>query len=99
MQRVIYQNILGETVVFYHAPYVLNRVQGVGMNEMRLNTISGVAQQGASLRSINRESRKVKLSMHLMANSREEMYRLRSELAGRLSPDKAFDGVKRAKLF
>lgn len=99
MQKIIYQNILGETVTFCHAPYVLSRVQGVGMSEMQMGTVCGPEQQGETLTNIRREGRRVKLTLHLMAGSRAEMYRLRSELLGRLSPEKAFDGVKRAKLF
>lgn len=99
MQKLIYQNILGETVTFCHAPYVLCRVQGVGMGERQLGTVYGVEQQGETLKSIRRESRRVKLTLHLMAGNRREMYRLRSELLGILSPEKAFDGERRARLF
>ncbi|MBE5778517.1 MAG: phage tail family protein [Clostridiales bacterium] len=98
MQKLIYQNILGETVTFYHAPFVLRRVQGVGLSEMHIGTTAGQEQQGESLRSIRRESRRVKVTLHLMAGNRQEMYRLRSELLGCLSPEKAFDGQRRAKL-
>jgi hypothetical protein len=99
VQKLIYRNILGETVTFCHAPYVLNRVQGVGMNELQLSTVCGAQQQGQTLKSIRRESRRVKLTLHLMAGNRGEMYRLRSELLGVLSPEKAFDGERRAQLF
>ena len=98
MQRLIYENILGEQVEFYHAPFVLCSVQGTGMNELKISAVSGSYQQGEVITGLKRESRRVKVALHLMAKSREELYRLRSELVGRLSPDKAFDGTKRARI-
>lgn len=98
MQKLIYQNLRGENVAFFHAPFVLCKVRGVGMNDVKITASSGAYQQGESLVSLRREARKVKVTLHLMAASREEMYRLRSQLLSALSPDKAFDGENRARL-
>ena len=98
MQKLIYENILGERVEFFHAPFVLCSVQGTGLNELKISAFSGAYQQGEVITALKRESRRVKVSLHLMANSREELYRLRCQLAGKLSADKAFDGVNRARI-
>lgn len=98
MQKLIYQNLRGQQAVFFHAPYILCKVRGVGMSDVNVTAVSGAYQQGESVASLRREGRRVKLTLHLMASSREEMYRLRSELIGILSPDRAFDGENRARI-
>lgn len=98
MQKLIYQNILGEQVAFFHAPYVLCKVRGVGMSDVKITTVGGAYQQGETIAGLRREGRKVKLTLHLMASTREELYRLRSDLLRILSPDRAFDGTNRARL-
>ena len=98
IQKLIYENLHGETAVFFHAPWVLCRVKGVGMSDVKVVAAEGAYQQGESITGLRRESRTVKVTLHLLAPSRQEMYRLRSELLGVLSPDKAFDGTNRARL-
>ncbi|MDD3336795.1 MAG: phage tail family protein [Eubacteriales bacterium] len=98
MQKLIYQNIRGQQAVFFHEPYILCKVRGVGMSDVDVTAVSGAYQQGESVTALRREGRKVKLTLHVMASSRKEMYRLRRELLGILSPSLAFDGVNRAKL-
>lgn len=98
MQKLSYQNILGETVAFYHAPFVFCKARGLGMSDVDVSASAGAYQQGESVTTLRREGRRVKLTLHLMASDREALYRLRSQLLGVLSPDKAFDGVNRAKL-
>ena len=98
IQKLIYENLHGETAVFFHAPWVLCRVRGVGMSSLRVTAAEGAYQQGEDIPGLRREGRTVKATLHLMASSRQEMYRLRSELLGVLSPDKAFDGTRRARL-
>ena len=84
--------------MFFHAPWVLCRVKGVGMSDVKVVAAEGAYQQGESITGLRREGRTVKVTLHLLAGSRQEMYRLRSELLGILSPDKAFDGTRRARL-
>ena len=84
--------------MFFHAPWVLCRVRGVGMSDVKVVAAEGAYQQGESITSLRREGRTVKATLHLMASSRQEMYRLRSELLGILSPERAFDGTNRARL-
>ena len=98
MQKLIYQNILGQQAVFFHAPFILCKVRGVGMSDVKATAVSGAYQQGESIVGLRREGRKVKLALHLMASDRTEMYRLRSGLLETLSADRAFDGTNRAKL-
>lgn len=98
IQKLIYENLHGETAVFFHAPWVLGRVKGVGMSDVKVVAAEGAYQQGESITGLRREGRTVKVTLHLLAPSRQEMYRLRSELLGVLSPDKAFDGTRRARL-
>ena len=84
--------------MFFHAPWVLGRVKGVGMSDVKVVAAEGAYQQGESITGLRREGRTVKVTLHLLAGSRQEMYRLRAELLGVLSPDKAFDGTRRARL-
>lgn len=98
MQKLTYQNILGERAEFYHEPYVLCKLRGVGMSDVKITAVNGAYQQGESVTALRREGRKVKLTLHLMAASRAEMYQLRSRLLEILSPDRAFDGINRARL-
>ena len=72
--------------MFFHAPWVLCRVRGVGMSSLRVTAAEGAYQQGESITGLRREGRTVKATLHLMAGSRQEMYRLRSELLGILNP-------------
>lgn len=68
------------------------------MSSLRVTAAEGAYQQGESITGLRREGRTVKATLHLMASSRQEMYRLRSELLGILSPERAFDGTNRARL-
>ena len=36
IQKLIYENLHGETAVFFHAPWVLGRVKGVGMSDVKV---------------------------------------------------------------
>ena len=98
MQKLIYQNILGEQAEFFHAPFVLCKVRGVGMSDVKVTAVSGALQQGESIAGLCREGRQVKLTLHLMASDRRELYRLRSRLLEILSADRAFGGTDRARL-
>lgn len=98
MQKLIYENIIGQQAVFLHAPYVLCSLRGMGLNNVRVTASAGAYQQGESVLNLQREKRTVQATLHLMAQSRQEMYRLRSELCGILSPALAFDGERRARL-
>lgn len=98
MQKLIYQNIYGQQAVFLHKPYVLCKLRGMGLSDVDVKAFAGAYQDGESVTGLLRDGRKVKLTLHLMADSRQEMYRLRSELIGILSPDLAFDGENRARL-
>lgn len=73
-------------------------MKGVGMSDVKVVAAEGAYQQGESITGLRREGRTVKVTLHLLAPSRQEMYRLRAELLGVLSPDKAFDGTRRARL-
>ncbi len=98
MQKLIYQNLEGAEAVFFHAPFVLESLKGMGLGGLNPATSSGAFQQGESLLSLRREKRVVQVTLHLMAHTRQEMYSLRSSLCGLLSPSLAFDGQRRGKL-
>lgn len=98
MQKLIYQNLEGAEAVFFHAPFVLCSLRGLGLSGLNAATSSGAYQQGESLLSLRREKRVVQVTLHLMAQSRREMYSLRSGLCGILSPSLAFDGQRRGRL-
>ncbi len=98
MQKLIYENILGQQAVFCHAPYVLCSLKGMGLADVNIASSAGVYQQGESILRVSREKRTVQLTLHVMAKSRAEMYALRSRLCGILSPSLAFDGTRCARL-
>ncbi|MBE5794680.1 MAG: phage tail family protein [Clostridiales bacterium] len=98
MQKLIYENILGEEVVFLHAPYVLCSLRGMGISDVNVTASTGAHQQGESILSLRRQKRNVQVTLHVMANSRQELYELRSRLCGILSPSLAFDGQNRGRL-
>ena len=74
IQKLIYENLHGETAVFFHAPWVLGRVKGVGMSDVKVVAAEGAYQQGESITGLRREGRTVKVTLHLLAPSRQEMY-------------------------
>lgn len=98
MQKLTYINLLNQQVVFMHAPYVLAKVSGLGMPELDVETLRGAYQQGDTTLGLRRAARTVTLSVHLMAGTRAELYALRQQLLGVLSPDRACDGDGRATL-
>ena len=49
IQKLIYENLHGETAVFFHAPWVLGRVKGVGMSDVKVVAAEGAYQQGESI--------------------------------------------------
>lgn len=98
MQKLIYENITGQQAVFLYAPYVLCSLRGMGLSDVNRTASAGAYQQGESLLGLRREKRTVQVTLHLMAESRQEMYRLRSALCGILSPALAMDGEKKARL-
>lgn len=98
MQKLTYQNIRGHSVTFMHEPYILCKLSGMGFPDLDLTTSTGAYQQGESILAIKREPRNVKLTLHLKANTRSEMYRLRMDLSGVLTPSLAFDGVNQGRI-
>lgn len=98
MQRLTYINLLNEQVVFMHAPFVLAKVSGLGLADVDIETIKGAYQHGDTTASLRREARHVSVTLHIMAQSRAELYALRLRLMGILSPDRAASGEERATL-
>ncbi|MEG2315878.1 MAG: phage tail family protein [Clostridia bacterium] len=88
MQRLTYQNGRGEEVVFgAQPPYLLCRIDGLGLADREMTARSGAYQQGESIYAVRRSARTVTLTTHLWAPSRTELYRLRMELCGVLTAD------------
>jgi hypothetical protein len=98
MQKLTYINLNNEQAVFCGAPYVLAKLGGLGLAELEIASIRGAHQQGETAVSCRRLKRMVALTMHIMADSRSELYRRRMELLNILSPDKALRGDERAVL-
>ena len=98
MQKLIYQNLRGERVVFALEPYVLASVRGLGMCGVDKATSRGSMQQGQTFTALRRDARTVDATISILARSRAELYALREALCGALSIDKAMDGEKRARL-
>ena len=100
MQKVTYQNILGESITFMHGPYVLEEVKGTGSVPRTVGSISGVYQDGATATGIRRDHREVDIKFHIFGTTRKDLYQLREKLLGVLAAYKAFgEDERRAKLF
>lgn len=98
MQKLTYINLNNEQAVFCGAPYVLAKLGGLGLPELEIESIRGAYQQGETSVSCRRQKRTLSLTMHIVADSRAELYRRRMELLNVLSPDKALRGNERAQL-
>ncbi|HPJ01770.1 MAG TPA: phage tail family protein [Candidatus Limiplasma sp.] len=98
MQKLTYINLNNEQAVFCGAPYVLSKIGGLGLPELEFQSIRGAYQQGDTALSFRRPKRMLSVTLHIMAGSRAELYRLRMALLGVLSPDKAAQGDDRAVL-
>jgi hypothetical protein len=98
MQKLTYINLRNEQAVFYHAPYVLSRIDGLGLPDLKIETMSGVYQQGSTIVGFRRENRVISLTFHIVEQDRAALYARRMELLNILSPDKAARGDARAVL-
>lgn len=99
MQRLIYENLLGERLVLgAEAPYVLAGVSGVGATEAELVSTRGVCQSGATLRTAARMQRRVKARISILgARTRQEMYEARRDLGRLLALQRCFDALSGAQ--
>jgi hypothetical protein len=98
MQKLTYINLNNEQAVFYGAPYVLSRIGGLGLPEPEVTSIRGAYQQGDTAVGCRRPKRMLAVTMHIMADTRAELYERRMELLSILSPDKAVRDDERAVL-
>lgn len=98
MQKLTYINLNNEQAVFCGAPYVLAKVGGLGLPELEVTSIRGAYQQGDTAVSCRRPKRMLAVTMHIMADTRAELYERRMELLSILSPDKAVRDDERAVL-
>ena len=98
MQKLTYINVNNEQVIFCGAPFVLSKISGLGLPELDITSIRGSYQQGESYLGCRRQKRMLAVTLHIMADSRAELYRRRMELLNVLSPDKALDDDTRAML-
>lgn len=98
MQKLTYINLNNEQAVFCGAPYVLGKINGLGLPELEIDAIRGAYQQGDTAVSFRRQKRMLSLTIHIMADTRAGLYRRRMELLNILSPDKAVRGGSRAML-
>ena len=108
MQRVVYENILSESVAFENKdPYVFRSVSGTGSTDIIVSSINGASQDGETTYGLRKERREVDVIFHIEGKdengheSREAMYTKRRELCGVLAQRKAFnqDTKQRARLF
>ena len=99
MQRLTYINLLNESVIFTgEAPYVLCKAEGVGPPELDFAEMRGAYQHGATLTGFRRVKREVDVTLHIHGGTRAEMYAHRLRLSGALSPERAMDGARRARI-
>jgi hypothetical protein len=98
MQRLTYINLDDEQVVFHHAPFVLSKVGGLGIPDLKVETLRGVYQHGDTIAGLLREKRVVTVTFSVLAESRRLLYDYRMLLIDILSPDKAAQGSDRARL-
>ena len=93
MQRLIYENLLGERVTLGgEAPYVLSGVSGVGATGAERIATRGARQNGATTRRMTRLERRVKARISIWgAKTRGEMYAARRELERMLALPRCFD--------
>ena len=98
MQRLTYINLLGESVRFFHAPFVLESVSGTGPTDTEVATLRGAYQSGDTVTGARKQSREVTVTFAVLCDTRLAMYELRRTLCGALAPHKAFDGESQARL-
>ena len=98
MQKLTYINLDNEQIVFQYAPFVLAKVDGLGLTDMKTETLRGVSQQGDTIAGFTHEARMITATFTLMCATRSAMYEKRMELLRILSPDKAIRGDERAAL-
>lgn len=98
MQKLTYVNLLGESVDFFHEPYILESVEGLGATASRTATVTGAYQNGESLRGLLKAKRAVDLRISVRGRDRADLYTKRRELAGVLAAEKSFDGRSSARL-
>ena len=98
MQKLTYINLNNEQAVFCGAPYVLAKIEGLGLPDLQISALNGVYQQGETVTGYRREKRVVTVTFTLLESSRAEMYARRMDLLRILSPDRAVRGDERAVL-
>ena len=98
MQKLTYINLNNEQIEFMHAPFVLDKIGGLGLPDLKMETMRGVYQHGETVAGYRRETRVVSLTFHIMAGSRALLYAYRMRLLRVLSPDRAVRGGDRGTL-
>ncbi len=98
MQKLTYFNLNNEQIVFWHAPYVLSKIGGLELPDLKIETLNGVYQQGDTVAGYRRDKRVVTATFSIMESAREAMYAHRMDLMRILSPDRAVRGEERAVL-
>ena len=98
MQKLTYINLHNEQMVLSVAPFVLEKITGLGMADIDYETLRGAYQQGDTAAGFRRASRAVTATFALLATSRADLYAKRQSLLGILSPDRARKGSERARI-
>lgn len=98
MQKLTYINLNNEQIVFCGAPFVLSKIGGLELPDLKIETLNGVYQQGDTVAGYRRQKRVVSATFTLYESTRAALYERRMELMRVLSPDKALQGEDRAIL-
>lgn len=98
MQKVTYTNVLGDGVVFWHAPYVLANVEGTGPTDLAAATLRGAYQDGVTVASVRRDKREVRVRFSIEGVTRAGLYERRAALCAALSAGRAFANGETARL-
>lgn len=100
IQKLIYENLARRDGRVFSCAVGAGPGEGRG-HERREGSgrREGAYQQGESVTGLRREGRTVKVTLHLLAPSRQEMYRLRAELLGVPQPGQGLRRDEAGKAF
>ena len=90
MQKVRYENARGQSILFSDAlPFILEAVDGTGLCANTVTGIAGIDTDVTPIINMKKAPRQLTVGFHLIAADRGELYRLRRDLCGILSKDRA----------
>lgn len=93
MERLIFTNSVGEIIELTNsAPFLMERVEGLGSPQARLITSKAVGQDGDTYHNTLMEGRDIRLEVAILAKSNIELFELRRSL-NRIFNPKLKEGI------